>query len=385
MALDFSLIPNIKYLDPKFLKPSYDPTGQYHVIKDYGITMFFYNNKIVTEQPKTLKDFYDLLNKYVSKGRTNILDGPEEVVPLALMALGLDPNTSDQNELDQVRDFLLSDPQGRHDHQLVRLHQRRDRRQDHPRAGLERRRAQDRPGAQEPRATSPRSSPKRRRRSGRTTGASRPTHLTRWRRTHWIDWLLTPSTAVAEMDYHNYPIPIPDALAQLPADLRDDPLFNVPSQYTDNYKYVLNVSPAGRAGAHQDLHAVQGRLMNQADAKTGPAPAAPIGAAGPVVQAALPGVAASCPPFVYYVIFFLGAMAILVAFSLATQTGFGQISYGVQLRPVQGRAGPALPGHLRADDGDGVPGHGAHHRRRVSRRLLDGEVPHARTRCSRCS
>ena len=149
MALDFSLLPNLKYLDPKFLKPSYDPTGQYHVIKDYGITMFFYNNKIVTEQPKTMKDFYDLLNKYVSKGRTNLLDGPEEVVPLALMALGLDPNTSDQNELDQVRDFLLSDPQGRHDHQLVRLHQRRDRRQDHPRAGLERRRAPDRAGAQE--------------------------------------------------------------------------------------------------------------------------------------------------------------------------------------------------------------------------------------------
>ena len=35
------------------------------------------------------------------------------------------------------------------------------------------------------------------------------------------------------------------------------------------------------------------------------------------------------PSFVYYLIFFLGAMAILVAFSFATQTGFGQISYGL--------------------------------------------------------
>jgi spermidine/putrescine transport system permease protein len=35
------------------------------------------------------------------------------------------------------------------------------------------------------------------------------------------------------------------------------------------------------------------------------------------------------PSAVYYVIFFLGAMAILVAFSLATQTGFGQITYGL--------------------------------------------------------
>jgi spermidine/putrescine transport system permease protein len=37
------------------------------------------------------------------------------------------------------------------------------------------------------------------------------------------------------------------------------------------------------------------------------------------------------PSFVYYVIFFLGAMAILVAFSLSTQVGFGQISYGFSL------------------------------------------------------
>jgi spermidine/putrescine transport system permease protein len=34
------------------------------------------------------------------------------------------------------------------------------------------------------------------------------------------------------------------------------------------------------------------------------------------------------PAFLYDAIFFLGAMAILVAFSLATQVGFGQIAYG---------------------------------------------------------
>jgi spermidine/putrescine transport system permease protein len=34
------------------------------------------------------------------------------------------------------------------------------------------------------------------------------------------------------------------------------------------------------------------------------------------------------PSLAYYVIFFLGPMAILVAFSLATQVGFGSISYG---------------------------------------------------------
>ena len=44
MRLDKALLPNLKNLDPSFLKPSYDPTGDYHILKDFGITMFFFNN-----------------------------------------------------------------------------------------------------------------------------------------------------------------------------------------------------------------------------------------------------------------------------------------------------------------------------------------------------
>ena len=43
--------------------------------------MFFFNNKIVTEELKTMHDFYQALPKYVGKGRTNLLDGAEEVRP----------------------------------------------------------------------------------------------------------------------------------------------------------------------------------------------------------------------------------------------------------------------------------------------------------------
>ena len=39
----------------------------------------------------------------------------------------------------------------------------------------------------------------------------------------------------------------------------------------------------------------------------------------------------TAPSLAYYVIFFLGPMAILVAFSLATQQGFGSLSYGFSL------------------------------------------------------
>ena len=242
MALDEALLPNLKYLDPKFLKPSYDPTGQYHVIKDYGITMFFYNNTIITEQPKTMKDFYDLLNKYVSKGRTNILDGAEEVVPLALLALGLDPNTSDSAVLDQARTFLLSVRKGVttissfgyiNDGIAGKIILGQGWNGDVRRI-VDGRKAQGDITAVIPTEQSEIWA------DNWCVPADAPHPVAAHA---WINWLLTPSTAVAEMNYHNYPIPIPDALSQVPAVLGDDPLFNVPAQYTDNYKYILNVSP----------------------------------------------------------------------------------------------------------------------------------------------
>ena len=46
------------------------------------------------------------------------------------------------------------------------------------------------------------------------------------------------------------------------------------------------------------------------------------------------------PSFVYYAIFFLGPMAILVAFSLATQKGFGSLSYGFDISQYRLIANP---------------------------------------------
>jgi len=45
------------------------------------------------------------------------------------------------------------------------------------------------------------------------------------------------------------------------------------------------------------------------------------------------------PSFVYYVLFFLGPMAILVAFSLATQLGFGSLKYGFDISQFRQVAG----------------------------------------------
>jgi spermidine/putrescine transport system substrate-binding protein len=242
MRMDQALLPNLKNLDPSFLKPSYDPTGEYHVIKDFGITMFFFNNKIVTDELKTMHDFYMALPKYVGKGRTNLLDGAEEVVPLALTALGLNPNTTSQSDFSQVKSFLLSirkgvttiDSSAYIDDAIagkIILGQGWN--------GDIRRIVQGRAKQKDMTAVIP-------------TAASEiwadnwciPATAPHPVAAHaWINWLLTPSTAVTEMNYHNYNIPIASALDQLPAALKNDPLFNVPKSYTDNYHYILNVSP----------------------------------------------------------------------------------------------------------------------------------------------
>lgn len=241
-SMDKALLPNLKYLDPAYLKPSYDPTGEFHVIKDYGITMFYYNNTIITESPKTMLEFYNLLNKYGPKGRTNILDGAEEVVPLALMANDMDPNTTDQADFDRVKDFLLSVRKGVttissygyiNDAIAGKIILGQGWNGDVRRI-VEGRKAEGDITPVIPEKTSEIWA------DNWCILAEAPHPVAAHA---WINWLLMPSTAVAEMNYHNYPIPIPDALAQLPADLKDSPLFNVSSTYTDNYKYVLNVSP----------------------------------------------------------------------------------------------------------------------------------------------
>jgi len=242
MALDKALLPNLKNLDPDFLKPSYDPTGNYHVIKDFGITMFYYNNTIISQDLKTMHDFYEALPKYVSQGRTNLLDGAEEVVPLALMALGLDPNTDSSSDFNAVKSFLMPLRNGVttissygyiNDASAGKIILSQGWNGDVRRIVQ----ARKKEGDITPVIPTQKS-------EIWADNWCIPGNAPHPVAAHaWINWLLTPSTAVTEMNYHNYKIPMPAALDQIPAALKDDPLFNVPKSYTNNYDYILNVSP----------------------------------------------------------------------------------------------------------------------------------------------
>jgi spermidine/putrescine transport system substrate-binding protein len=241
MKLDLALIPNASAVESSWVKTAYDPTGDYKVVKDFGVTMFFYNHKIVTEKPTTMKQFYDLLPKYGKVGRTNLMDGAEEVVPLALMALGLDPNTSDSSDLDKAKTFLLSIRSGVttidssnyiNDASAGKIILGQGWNGDVRRIVSARKKQGD-ITAVLPQGTSEKWA------DNWCIPATAPDPVAAHA---WINHLCDPAVAVKEMEYHNYPIPIQAALDQTPAELKNDPLFNVPTSYTDHYTFILNPS-----------------------------------------------------------------------------------------------------------------------------------------------
>ncbi len=243
LKLDKSLIPNYaKNIDPAWRKRSYDPTDSYSVVKDYGITLFFYRNDIVKEHPKTMLDFYKLLPKYGKKGRTSLLEGAEEVVPLALMALGIDPNTDKDADFKKVEKFLLSIRSGVttitssnliNDGGAGKIILGQGWNGDVRRIAAARKKQGDITvvlphGMSEKWADN----------WCILANAPHP------KAAHaWLNYMFDPHIAVQEMNYHNYAIPNPKALALMPASIRKDPLFNVPVEFTSGYRFVLNPNP----------------------------------------------------------------------------------------------------------------------------------------------
>src|SRR5262249_44989585 len=85
--------------------------------------------------------------------------------------------------------------------------------------------------------------------------------------------------------------------------------------------------PGRRRDAYADLLGVQGSLMTVVEQQAAAAPAVAVPSRKRSFKPRYPAWL-TAPSLLYYAIFFLGPMAILVAFSLATQQGFGSLTYG---------------------------------------------------------
>lgn len=101
--LDLTLIPNVKNLDPRFRNTDYDPGNEYSIPWQWGTTGIGFDKTKVTGDV-TDWDAFDLA---AVKGKSSYLDEARDAFAMALFALKLDPNTIDDSDLDDARDYLI--------------------------------------------------------------------------------------------------------------------------------------------------------------------------------------------------------------------------------------------------------------------------------------
>ncbi len=113
--LDKSKLPNWKYLDPKLLKlfSKFDPGMQYGAPYMWGTVGFAYNVDMIKKRMKNppvnsaaLVFDPDVVSHFADCG-VSLLDSPTDVIPLALMYLGRDPNSIKEKDLQDVQTMLM--------------------------------------------------------------------------------------------------------------------------------------------------------------------------------------------------------------------------------------------------------------------------------------
>ena len=323
--------------------------------------MFFYSNNIVKERPKTMLDFYKLLPKYGKKGRTNLMDGAEEVVPIALMALGLDPNTDNSADFTKVQEVPAEHPQGRHDDHSSNYINDGSAGKIILGQGWNGDMRRIVAGPQEAGRHHGGASRRRLRELGRQLvhpaeraapgGGARLDQLPAARR----------ASRRSEMKYHNYPIPMPNGARQGAEVAAERPAVQRADRSTPNkYQFILNPTPA----------VVERSAPRSTRSSRPPDDAATPQAAGrrpagrrlaAVVRAALPGLADGSVVRSTTRSSSSAPMAILVVFSSRAQSGFASAQlYGFDRSQFQaGLATRSYITHLLAHAADGGGRHAA--------------------------
>lgn len=107
-SLDKDALPNLSNLDPDFVNPPYDSTGEYSAAYQWGTTGLGVNLSIVGEdfEPSWALVFdTDLTSTY--PGGVSLLNDPRETMGAALKYLGYSLNTTDEAALQEAADLIV--------------------------------------------------------------------------------------------------------------------------------------------------------------------------------------------------------------------------------------------------------------------------------------
>jgi spermidine/putrescine transport system substrate-binding protein len=102
--LDYSLLPNSKSLNPKFLKKPYDATNKYSVPYDWGTTGIAVNRTLYKGEIKGWKNIFENTDL---TGKFSLLDDVRETLGAALKALGYSLNSKNPDELQKAKALLI--------------------------------------------------------------------------------------------------------------------------------------------------------------------------------------------------------------------------------------------------------------------------------------
>ncbi len=92
--LDFSNIPNFRYIDESFRNPDYDPEGRYSVPYTWGVVGLFYNTDYIEEEITSWSSLWD--DRYA--GKILMFDNPRDSFAIAQLLLGQSLNTTEESD-----------------------------------------------------------------------------------------------------------------------------------------------------------------------------------------------------------------------------------------------------------------------------------------------
>lgn len=96
LPLDHEKLPNLQYIDPRFLDMSFDPGNQYSVPYFWGTVGIVFNPELI--EGKTFTSWNDLWDEDL-RNQILLLDGAREVIGMGLNSLGYSLNDTNEEHL----------------------------------------------------------------------------------------------------------------------------------------------------------------------------------------------------------------------------------------------------------------------------------------------
>ena len=101
------LLPNYKNLDIRFREMEYDYGNQYSIPYFWGAVGLTYDQNHVMNLPLTWSSLLDTTQVAHLRNKIAILDDPRMSLGIVLIAMGLDPNTTNELEISRAADILI--------------------------------------------------------------------------------------------------------------------------------------------------------------------------------------------------------------------------------------------------------------------------------------